>query len=144
MNHAFSSLLLSSYAKNVSDFRRDYKYIYIYIYIYIYMQIYIYIYVDIYIYIYIFIYICIYIYLYICIYISQCCYKQNELKEETLVHVCSCEFCEIFKNIYYIEHLRTTTSATTDQLMAFMYKQSQKLFYFYLSLYRLYAKISLG
>ena len=26
----------------------------------------------------------------------------------------SCEFCEIFKNIYYIENLRTTTSATTD------------------------------
>ena len=30
------------------------------------------------------------------------------IKKETLSQVSSCEFCEIFKNTYLIEHLRTT------------------------------------
>ena len=30
----------------------------------------------------------------------------NFIKKETLAQVFSCEFCEIFKNIYFIEHLR--------------------------------------
>ena len=34
----------------------------------------------------------------------------NFIKNETLVQVFSCEFCEIFKNTYFVEHLRTTTS----------------------------------
>ena len=32
------------------------------------------------------------------------------LKEETLAHVLSCEFCEISKNTFLTEHLRTTAS----------------------------------
>ena len=32
------------------------------------------------------------------------------LKKETLAHVLSCEFSEIFKNIFFREHLRATTS----------------------------------
>ena len=30
------------------------------------------------------------------------------LKKETLAQVFSCEFCEIFKNTFFKEHLRTT------------------------------------
>ena len=29
------------------------------------------------------------------------------IKKETLAHVFSCEFCEIFKNTFFTEHLRT-------------------------------------
>ena len=32
------------------------------------------------------------------------------VKKETLAQVFSCEFCEIFKNTFFIEHLRTTAS----------------------------------
>ena len=31
-------------------------------------------------------------------------------KKETLAQVFPCEFCEIFKNTFYTEHLRTTAS----------------------------------
>ena len=34
----------------------------------------------------------------------------NFIKKETLVQVFSCEFCEIFMNIYFEEHLGTTAS----------------------------------
>ena len=34
----------------------------------------------------------------------------NFIKKETLAQVFSCEFWEIFKNIFFIEHLRETTS----------------------------------
>ena len=34
----------------------------------------------------------------------------NFIKKETLAQVFSCEFREIFKNIFFIEHLRETTS----------------------------------
>ena len=34
----------------------------------------------------------------------------NFIKKETLAQVFSCEFCEIFKNIYFLEHLRATAS----------------------------------
>ena len=34
----------------------------------------------------------------------------NFLKKETLAPVFSCEFCEISKNIFFTEHLRTTAS----------------------------------
>ena len=34
----------------------------------------------------------------------------NFIKKKTLTQVFSCEFCEISKNIYFTEHLRTTAS----------------------------------
>ena len=34
----------------------------------------------------------------------------NFIKKETLAQVFSCEFCEIFKNTYFTEHLRMTAS----------------------------------
>ena len=34
----------------------------------------------------------------------------NFIKKDTLVQVFSCEFCEIFKNTFFIEHLRVTAS----------------------------------
>ena len=34
----------------------------------------------------------------------------NFIKKEALAQVFSCEFCEIFKNTFFTEHLRTTTS----------------------------------
>ena len=34
----------------------------------------------------------------------------NFIKKETLTQVFSCEFCEISKNIFFTEHLRTTAS----------------------------------
>ena len=32
----------------------------------------------------------------------------NFIKKETPTHVFSCEFCELFKNTYFIEHIRVT------------------------------------
>ena len=34
----------------------------------------------------------------------------NFIKKETLAQVFSCEFCEIFKNIFFTEPLRATAS----------------------------------
>ena len=34
----------------------------------------------------------------------------NFIKKETVAQVFSCEFCEIFKNTFFTEHLRTTAS----------------------------------
>ena len=34
----------------------------------------------------------------------------NFIKKEALAQVFSCEFCEIFKNTFFTEHLRTTAS----------------------------------
>ena len=34
----------------------------------------------------------------------------NFIKKETLTQVFSCEFCEISKNTFFTEHLRTTAS----------------------------------
>ena len=33
------------------------------------------------------------------------------IKEETLAQVLSCEFCKIFNNTFFTEHLRTTPTA---------------------------------
>ena len=33
------------------------------------------------------------------------------IKKETLAQVLFCEFCEIFKNTFFTEHLRATASA---------------------------------
>ena len=85
----------------------------IYIIIHIYINIYYttckYIYIYIYIYIYTYIYICIYIYIYIYVYIYIWPDAYNSMKKETLGQMFSCEFCEIFKNIFFIEHLQVTT-----------------------------------
>ena len=35
----------------------------------------------------------------------------NFIKKKTMAQVFFCEFCEIFKNKYFIEHLQTTASA---------------------------------
>ena len=34
----------------------------------------------------------------------------NFIKKETLAQASSCEFCEIFKNIFFTEHVRATAS----------------------------------
>ena len=39
----------------------------------------------------------------------------NFIKKKTLTQVFSCEFCEIFKNTFLAEHLRTTASPRTFQ-----------------------------
>ena len=36
----------------------------------------------------------------------------NFIKKEILPQVFSCEFCEIFKNTYFMEHVRTTAFAS--------------------------------
>ena len=36
----------------------------------------------------------------------------NFIKKESLTHVFFCEFCEIFKNTFFIEYCRTATSET--------------------------------
>ena len=36
--------------------------------------------------------------------------SRNFIKKETLAQVFSCEFCEIFKNTFFTEHLWTTAS----------------------------------
>ena len=38
------------------------------------------------------------------------------IKKETLAQVFSCEFCEISKNTFHIEHLQTSASASWLQL----------------------------
>ena len=48
----------------------------------------------------------------------------NFIKKETLAQVFSCEFCEIFKNIFLTEHLWTTTSLfSTSPKTSFLQKQ---------------------
>ena len=37
------------------------------------------------------------------------------IKKETATHVFSCDFCDVFKNAFLIEHLRTTTSDNTTK-----------------------------
>ena len=37
----------------------------------------------------------------------------NFIKKETLVQVFSCEFCEIFQNTFFIEHIRTIASVSS-------------------------------
>ena len=41
-------------------------------------------------------------------YDSRRAWACNFVKIETLEHVLSCEFCEIFMNTFFTEHLRTT------------------------------------
>ena len=41
---------------------------------------------------------------------KQLCQRLNFIKKESLAQVFSCEFCEISKNTFFTEHLRTTAS----------------------------------
>ena len=41
----------------------------------------------------------------------------SDIKKETLVHVFPCEFCEIFKNTFSTEHLRTTASVISSLIL---------------------------
>ena len=50
---------------------------------------------------------------------------------ETPAHVFSCEYCKIFKNTYFEEHLRTTASVTKAlivSLLSFVLIQTYKTF----------------
>ena len=40
-------------------------------------------------------------------------FNKVAIKKETLAQLFSCEFCEISKNAFFTEHLRTTASAKT-------------------------------
>ena len=50
----------------------------------------------------------------------------NFIKKETLVQVFSCEFCKIFKNTFYTEHLWTTASALLKLLTDYLAKRKQQ------------------
>ena len=62
--------------------------------------------------------------------------KVAGLTLETLAQVFSCEFCEIFKNTFFTEHLRTTTSIILkilshvflEELMFFLFTPTKKRF----------------
>ena len=41
------------------------------------------------------------------------------IEKETLAQVFSCDFCEIFKNIFFTEHLRATASAYPQEIIDF-------------------------
>ena len=52
----------------------------------------------------------------------------NFTKNETLVQTFSCEFCEIFKNTYFIKHLRVTASALYHNIISCLrYKLNSRL-----------------
>ena len=38
-------------------------------------------------------------------------------EKETPGQVCSCEYCETFKNTYFVEHLQTVASDTLSHLL---------------------------
>ena len=44
----------------------------------------------------------------------------NFIKNETPVHVFSCQFCKIFKNTYFVEHLRTAVSENRKTVSTLM------------------------
>ena len=39
----------------------------------------------------------------------------NTINKDTLAHMFSCKYCEIFKNIYFMEHLQKSASEFTFQ-----------------------------
>ena len=49
------------------------------------------------------------------------------IKKETVTQVFSCEFCEIFKNIFSIEHLRTTVSYFLFQYFTVIFSNMSKV-----------------
>ena len=48
-------------------------------------------------------------------------------KKETLAQVFSCEFCEIFKNTLFTEHLRVTASGSYKKPIPLLNPSQQKL-----------------
>ena len=46
----------------------------------------------------------------------------NFIKEESLAQMFSCEFCEISKNIFFTEHLRTTVSVSFIKTQPFIFE----------------------
>ena len=50
-----------------------------------------------------------------CLFLNKADFVNN--KKETLAQVFSCEFCKIFKKIFFTEHLRTTTAASLFWLL---------------------------
>ena len=49
---------------------------------------------------------------------SEAC---NFIKKETLAQVCPCEFCEISKNTFFIEHLWATASVVPKTLLSHVF-----------------------
>ena len=49
------------------------------------------------------------------------------IKKETVTQVFSCEFCEIFKNIFSIEHLRTAVSDFLFQCFTVIFSNMSKV-----------------
>ena len=47
--------------------------------------------------------------------------RLQRIKNETLTQVFSCEFCEISKKTFFIEHLRTTASLNSNKVMLNMF-----------------------
>ena len=49
------------------------------------------------------------------------------LEKETPVHVFSCDFCEIFKNVFFIEHLRANASGliTASTLLEYVCENTE-------------------
>ena len=52
---------------------------------------------------------------------AQAC---NFIKKETLAQVFSCEFCKIFKNTFFTEHILATASAHVMNLLLFLILES--------------------
>ena len=41
---------------------------------------------------------------------KECYYFTKDIKKETPTQVSSCEYCKVFKNSYFKEHLQTAAS----------------------------------
>ena len=63
---------------------------------------------------------------------KQSCRPQarNIINKETMAQVVSCEFCEIFKNIFFTEHLRETASGFSSSCKKISKNMEQKLCHF--------------
>ena len=86
----------------------NYSFIHLFTYLFIYLLIYLFTYLFIYLFTYLFIYLLIYLFIYLFIYLSIYLFILLFLFIQTQVF--SWEICKIFKNTYFVEHLRTTAS----------------------------------
>ena len=50
----------------------------------------------------------------------------NFIKKEILAQMFSCEFCEIFKNTFFTEHLRTTASENVKSKNSFVRGENRR------------------
>ena len=57
------------------------------------------------------------------------------LNKETLAKMLSCEFCEISKNTFFIEHVRMTTSVRYVYIYIYIYINTSIYIYIYLYIY---------